>query len=289
MSVEANTSRPITVSQISVEAIRDYLSTIGVFIGTHGVAVFLVVYYTMWLYPDAREERGKWLTQISLLREQLTPQTRKASLEQASATLYLAADNFIERLKLILEIADNKFPGTNQSTNGSTSFSIWNETFSLDDAEIPNDPIKDLNDLIERFVRARDGRTFQYRRMLDSAFQEANEADVPTRYTLGRIHFGDGFIGNIWETATSKLRQDWEEFLNNATADSLDRPQVKAFIRFIRKHPSYKNISEETRSRIEDRDRIQWRRVDDLAVDLRARLKKHIDDGIRNAEISKDQ
>jgi hypothetical protein len=35
------------------------LKTIGLFIGTYGLAVFLVIYYAIRLYPEIQKERGE--------------------------------------------------------------------------------------------------------------------------------------------------------------------------------------------------------------------------------------
>jgi hypothetical protein len=77
----------------------EYLATIGQFVGTYGLAVFLVVYYAIKLYPQVEAERGKWIEEITRLRQLVDPATRSLTRHHAEAILKLAAYSFFELVR----------------------------------------------------------------------------------------------------------------------------------------------------------------------------------------------
>jgi len=81
----------------------DYLETIVKFIGTYGLAVFLVLYYAVKLYPETQKERDEWIRQITRLRQLVDPATRPLTRDQARTVLQLASDSLADRLMLVLE------------------------------------------------------------------------------------------------------------------------------------------------------------------------------------------
>ena len=76
-------------------AVEGYLKSIGVFVGTYGLAVFLVVYYTIELYPEVRDERAQWIQEITEVKRLVDPETRPLNSLQAKAVLDLAMNAFL--------------------------------------------------------------------------------------------------------------------------------------------------------------------------------------------------
>lgn len=68
------------------------LEPVGKFIGTYGLAVFLVVYYAIWLYPDSFKERGAWITKIEELRRSINPEDKPMSTSQTESILDYVTD-----------------------------------------------------------------------------------------------------------------------------------------------------------------------------------------------------
>jgi hypothetical protein len=80
-------------------SLDEILKTIGLFIGTYGLAVFLVVYYAVRLYPEIQKERGEWIRQITILRQLIDPGNRSLTRDQANVVLQLVSSILVDRLK----------------------------------------------------------------------------------------------------------------------------------------------------------------------------------------------
>jgi hypothetical protein len=83
------------------------LEPISKFIGTYGLAVFLVVYYAVWLYPDSFKERGAWITKIEELRRSINPEEKPLTSSQAECLLDYVTDLYF--LNVQSELPLNNF------------------------------------------------------------------------------------------------------------------------------------------------------------------------------------
>jgi hypothetical protein len=112
---------------------KGHLNFIGLFIGTHGLAVFLVVYYTVYLYPKAERERGEWIEQITRVRQLLEPETRALTSAQADAVLSIAKTAFIQQLQAEIQLLE-RFSDRGMSWSESSIkpiFDSWRPFFGL--------------------------------------------------------------------------------------------------------------------------------------------------------------
>src|SRR5437868_6193452 len=112
----------------------DYLETIGKFVGTYGLAVFLVLYYAVRLYPEIQKERAEWIRQITRLRQLVDPATRPLTRDQARTVLQLASDAFADRLRLVLDTGVNISSPLSWAppAPGAVTASLFGQDFSFD-------------------------------------------------------------------------------------------------------------------------------------------------------------
>tara|TARA_B110000467_G_scaffold5051_1_gene4394 strand:- start:3606 stop:4496 length:891 start_codon:yes stop_codon:yes gene_type:complete len=75
------------------------LASFGGFIKDHGIAIFLVVFFVIYIYPEQADERKEWITQITKLQDSLDPAKRNITSDQSKIILELALDNFIQSLQ----------------------------------------------------------------------------------------------------------------------------------------------------------------------------------------------
>jgi hypothetical protein len=70
-------------------------------IATHGLAVFLVLFYVFKMYPEEREERKAFLTELTELRRALSvdPEKRPLTAVQANAILEMQLDRFVHAVE----------------------------------------------------------------------------------------------------------------------------------------------------------------------------------------------
>ena len=74
------------------------LSSFTEFIKDHGIAIFLVVFFVVYIYPEQARERKEWITQITKLQDSLDPTKRNITSEQSKIILELALESFIQSL-----------------------------------------------------------------------------------------------------------------------------------------------------------------------------------------------
>lgn len=68
------------------------------FIKYYGIAVFLVVFYVVEIYPEQKNERKGWIREMTLLRESLDPQNRTLTEEQTILMMDLVSNNYTQSL-----------------------------------------------------------------------------------------------------------------------------------------------------------------------------------------------
>ncbi len=76
-------------------------------LGTHGLAVFLVVYYAVFLYPDSFKERGAWITKIEELRRSINPEEKPLTPSQTESILDYVTDLYF--LNVQSELPSNTY------------------------------------------------------------------------------------------------------------------------------------------------------------------------------------
>jgi hypothetical protein len=74
------------------------LSPVGSFIEKHGLAIFLVVFYVIYINPKSSDERKEWLVSVTELKQMVQEENRVLTKAQASSIMYLAANSIRNNL-----------------------------------------------------------------------------------------------------------------------------------------------------------------------------------------------
>lgn len=217
---------------------KSQLNIIGLFIGTHGLAVFLVVFYTVYLYPRSEAERKEWIEQITRVRQLIEPETRALTATQAEAVLSIARRSFSQDLQSNLELFSNYSERGGMSWSDS-SISFWGEDFRIKAPD--GDDANELNQIMKRFNSLFDARQAEFRRGLLGAFDRASSNAEVLRYQLGRLRSEQSTLDEVWQRATEPLRQEW--IANTAKlSDERTRYAVDEFKKFLVKQKSYEKL-----------------------------------------------
>jgi hypothetical protein len=223
---------------------KEPLNVAGLFIGTHGLAVFLVIYYTIYLYPRAETERGQWITEISSIRQLLDPETRSLSLPQAETVLGIAKFAFIQRLQSASDgaVAAPVLPratGVQQAARRVESEYVFGELFEYPVEAQPSENSKtQLIALIKNFNSKFEQRQAEHRARLLSIFDNALEQSEPLKHQLGRLRTTGVTLDEVWQNATLNLRMEWSNLTKDLVGDSINYDR-RRFESFIRKHPQF--------------------------------------------------
>lgn len=242
---------PVQPENPSTEMIwwKGHLNVIGLFIGTHGLAVFLVVFYTVYLYPRGEEERKQWIEQITSIRMLVEPETRKLTILQADAVLSIAKRAFTQDLQLNLKLMLQNNDSSVGWSGSDSSIRFWNEEFIFEgknasrvpgDERTKNTSINDLSQIMRRFNRVFEQRLSEYQQQLLIAFDRAFGNSEVLRYQLGRLRSEQGTLDEVWQLATDPLRNEWIQYTSTSTFldESLLFP-VKEFKKFVEKDEKY--------------------------------------------------
>ena len=232
---------------------KGHLNVIGLFIGTHGLAVFLVVFYTVYLHPRGEAERKEWIEQITSIRMLVEPVTRTLTISQADAVLSIAKRAFTQDLQLRLELVAQQNDLTATMNWGGGDIEFWGEMFIFEDKYVSSAPVNeqaivtssnDLSHNMRRFNIVFEQRLSQYRQQLYIAFDRAFANSEVLRYQLGRLRSEQGTLDEVWQLATDSLRNEWIQYTSTSTfLDEGPIYGIKAFKRKVEKHHEYRELS----------------------------------------------
>lgn len=267
----------------AASTLTGYLNVIGLFIGTHGLAVFLVVYYATILYPELRQERGDWIEQITRLRQLVDPTTRPLNRSQAEAVLGIITNVHLERLRQNTEIfASQRDTSMSWSLD---SIRFWGEEYEFDvNKEMTDDQrYRELTDLLERFEIVLADRRQETRADLLHAYDASKEKNDAVAYQLGRLRFEDTTLEDVWRKSVAGIRDIWI-----AGLDTLGRGETSfelaEFRKFLAKHPSYDELKSKEPEKLGN---VLPRPAEVKAnpySDLQTALGKAIDENLNHAE-----
>ncbi len=214
------------------------LQTVGVFIGTHGLAVFLVVYFTLFLYPKMESERGEWIRDITELKQLVNPATRPVTAQQAEAILNIVASNFVGYLY-------SWQSNSNQSSTGSDYFYFGRESFKYPDPAVnaPLDTLAgELENDIARFSAALRVEASDRQDRLRNQLANSVRATETQVYQLALIRFGDASLKESWSNVTKTAEKLWLEYSSDDEARASCSADVEYFYRYVERHPGYATL-----------------------------------------------
>jgi hypothetical protein len=215
-----------------------YLETIGKFIGTYGLAVFLVLYYAVRLYPQMQKERDDWIRQITRLRQLVDPITRTLTRDQARTVLQLASDAFADRLRLFLDSRGSSH-GSLWSNEGEVKTWLFGQelSFNLQETISAEEREQEFDNLAKGIQRSLKDQMQQYRENLDRALEFVSEMARRDAYRLALLRFSNSSLETVWRNAYDFSTRQWSEGLSNTLGHS-DRYEIGELRRFVSKHPA---------------------------------------------------
>lgn len=216
------------------------LEPLSRFIATHGLAVFLVVYYAVFLYPEAYRERGEWIQELTELRRAVAPETRPVSEAQATVILGYATDLFFETLESELQrfLFESKRTYYSWETGWGyePGIRIFNQEFKINKKELLKPQVVSLMDRFKQLQsRARSDHLRQARLAIDKAIRRA-------QFSASRLQsfkFAQGTLEDIWDKSFSASFREFEDKYPETCADELGRNVKKDFMDFLAKNTQY--------------------------------------------------
>lgn len=215
-----------------------YFNAIGIFIGTHGLAVFLVVYYTTVLYPRVTAERKEWIEEITMLRQLVNPETRPVNQNQAETILKIIATSFVEKLDLHSEYLT--YQCDNPIEWDTNSITLWGDEYVIEGDELAPDPEK-LRNLLKLFQEQIQEKRVETQRKLRDAYEQARKLEELQAYQLGLIKLERGSLREVWMQAEKSVRGLWMDEIEGVdlTANTFE---VSEFRKFIATHKNYQTL-----------------------------------------------
>ena len=267
----------------------NYLETIGKFIGTYGLAVFLVLYYAVKLYPEMQRERAEWIRQITRLRQLVDPGTRPLTRDQAKTVMQLASDALADRLLFTLEtrgIRSYAGPSFSMEPNVVTVSLFGKELSYHSDTDIVADKREqELKQFAEIIGRALKDQMRTVRDNLGEALKFASEMGRRDAYRLALLRFGNASLESVWIKAYDETATQWSEGLAK-TLDSTDRYVIDQVREFIGKHPSASAPKDAIEASFTD---IRFVSTQEHATRLKTMFDRHVEDQLRKIDESSEE
>ena len=262
-------------AQIDMSLLRE----IGVFVGTYGLAVFLVVYYAVKLYPELRSERGEWIREITKLRQLIDPATRSLTRDQAKAVLQLASDALVDRLRLIFQSRTPEFewsaiaaPGLDREVHY-----LWGEELSYPrDALDTDDAEREFVGLVKRIKVLLGDRTTRTAEMLEKVSNEAGQMSKRDAYRLALLKYGPVPLESIWNEAFRSASKRWDEQMPEALSP-VDRNEVVGVARFLRGHPAARKHESLLEQLVAD---VRYHSTEEMVDGFKAQFDSYVEEAL---------
>ena len=226
----------------------DNLEPLSRFIATHGLAVFLVVYYATVLYPDAMKERAIWIEQITELRKAVDPDSRPVSLNQARIITDLVSDNFINKLKneisktIQQEDLLHLRVGQVRDSDGNEGLLAGNMALYIK-ADKPLQPqLDDINPKYNRF------QLYVLREIgshVDIVFEKVIKNAQSNIERLDTFNFSNGNLYDFWTSFYNRNRAWLKEKVTNQYAQDFLRENHRDYVKVLGQHKDYESGCEQ--------------------------------------------
>lgn len=246
------------------------LQVVGNFIGTHGLAVFLVIFYTLIIYPQSQNERKEWIEEITKVKQMIDPKSRPINYIQADAVLRIVTSSFIERLNYnsrditsingigsIRNIASllsrNKYAiekYTSPTYEVDSLKKDMESEFYLDKTRLsfhkkPESKERGLQELDKIYIQIQsvftsylENRTIELKQVFEKSLRNNTAALIQ----LERLNTENGPLDDVWRSATDHLLDKW--LLNfEGTVDSNTFDTIREVDDFVSTHPQYNEWS----------------------------------------------
>lgn len=201
-------------------------------ITTHGLAVFLVVFYAFVIYPESQSERSAWIQEITKVRMLVDPASRPINSIQADAVSKIVIDQFIAKLRYSFQYnkeLNNEMLFLNSSF---TSFADRLDNFKKDKKEkimrfeflgkvysIELNSDKDkfflfYDNMFEGVVDSIDENKNEAFKLYEKLFTEEIRANESIVIQLERLSLNSGTLEPIWRSTLEDTKKKWLSSIN---------------------------------------------------------------------------
>jgi len=256
-----------SVENEKLNVFNSYLKSIGLFIGTYGLAVFLVVYYAIKLYPELRDERGEWIKQITIIKQIVDPDTRPLTRIQANAIMDITISIYQERLQENYKLLSSGAGGVSRESD--KKIKLWGNEYDFKDDSDKNH----LENTLERFFSALEEKAIQERGNVTSAFDNSINEIESILYPLSRLKYGGSTLDDISDSAIEDIRN---ELTQNIDFSTLSVYESAVFREFIQKHPAYYSVPKDENKLLDKLKSVSDNSKPNLHSVMQKLFEKHI-------------
>jgi len=222
-----------------------WLQQVGTFVGTYGLAVFLVVYYVLRMYPQLSTERREWIEEITRLEQLVNPDTRPLTLSQAEVVGDIAIDAYLTRLNSLIfsgnwRVGRTYPPGFEDVPKGYIGHRFFGKIFAFDPH---NTDATELRHLAQKFTEVRKSLNSETAAHLSELFNSMDDSAEKLQYQLARLRFQGDSLATPWHMALNAIRESRSNKLKDL--DFLDSYERRRFLDFVGEHPEYDQIKDD--------------------------------------------
>lgn len=205
------------------------LSSVGLFIKDHGIAIFLVVFFVIWIYPEQAKERKDWITQLTKLQEALDPTKRSISQEQANVILDLTLESFIQSIEINMNQQGFNINHINRSyiTNdfydvgNKKAIRIFGQEYQVDPSDQKNKEAV-LNAILKKYLRFSSQSKIYSMQEAKSALDKSIKSAQYLTGGLSSFRYMDTNLAELWLSAFNTHYPQMGEKLMNAFSSQRD-------------------------------------------------------------------
>jgi len=222
--------------------ITDLLPSIGSFVKDHGIAIFLVIFFVVVIYPNQAQERKEWILQISKLQEALDPSKRPISKKQAMIILELATESYVQSIEISMSLdgytanTATRPMGSDIPVNldigvGANYTFIFGQTYSFTPGM---DGDEEIEKIYANFSRMNKKNALFVRSKAQMSFERALKNAGAATSGLREFKYAETSLGEIWEDAFHMHYSDFsKKLIESHVMQSQNSFEKEQFISFL--------------------------------------------------------
>lgn len=224
------------------------ITEIGKFIANYGLAIFLVVYYVLKMYPQITKERREWIEEITKVKLLVNPDTRPLTPSQAEVVGDIAIEAYFSKINALTQerdwrVARTRRPGSENDDipKGHIHRFFFEKEFEFNPKG--NGGVAELHKLLQEFTTARKSFNNEIATDFLHWLKRLDESAEKIQYQLARLRFKDGTLEQPWLFAMSEIHNFRENRVKDL--DFVSKYEREDFLEFIKKHPAYNQLKDD--------------------------------------------
>lgn len=231
------------------------LEVIGKFIGTYGLAVFLVVFYVTTIYQQQQDEREEWIREITKVRYLIEPENRSLTDLQAEKVLRISTESFLQQLR------SNSYKQSTYSENrggysgGLKGFKsnpiqdafiniLGKEYLFQMDTSLSNEEILvELNNLINSFNENISKVSSKVKTSLEEAYVLSKNENELVTAMLSQLRTENRDLKEIWTDIEKDGAELWKQLITRLK-DIAYIDERQRFEEFLKRHPQFDAVND---------------------------------------------